>query len=370
MRFLLTSYEYPQFMRWLYERDPQLATQPYEQQLHARMAQGFLWSDFYSRNLRLLGHEAQEVVPHNVYLQYAWAKEHGVRTGKRWRMGLRGRRIPWLFRVEDPTWFERILLAQIRAYRPDVLYVRDVTALPVRFVRELRQYVRLIVGQHAARLDTAEDCSGCFDLILSSLPNQVDYFRQRGIKSEHLRLGFETSVLDRLLARPKSIDASFVGKIGGDHSTRAKFVEELVANTGVQLWGAAEQGLSESARSRIVGPAWGIDMYQVLRDSRLTINQHEWWAQEHANNLRLYEATGVGTLVITDAKSDLATLFEPGREVAVYRSTQECRELVDYFLAHPAEREAVAAAGQQRTLREHTYAHRMEELLGILHRFV
>jgi spore maturation protein CgeB len=370
MRFLLTSYEYPQFMRWLYERDPQLAAQPYEYQLAARNAQCFLWSDFYSRNLRLLGHEAQEVVPRNPHLQFAWANEHSVRAGTRWRLGLRRRMVPWLFREEDPSWPARILLAQIRAYRPDVLYIRDVTAFPPRFIRELRARVRVIVSQHASRLDTAEDYSGCFDLVVSSLPNQVEYFRQRGIKAEHLRLGFETTVLDRLQSRPKNIDASFVGKIGGDHSTRAKFVDELVASTAVQLWGATEDGVSLAARSRIVGPAWGIDMYQVLRDSHVTINQHEWWAEDHANNLRLYEATGVGTLVITDAKSDLAALFEPDREVAVYRSTQECRELVDYFLTHPSERNAVAAAGQRRTLREHTYAHRMEELVSMLRRFL
>ena len=60
----------------------------------------------------------------------------------------------------------------------------------------------------------------------------------------------------------------------------------------------------------------------VLRDSRITLNHHG-NVPAFANNLRLYEATGVGTLLITDWKPDLHEVFEPGKEVVAYRSTGE-----------------------------------------------
>jgi spore maturation protein CgeB len=84
--------------------------------------------------------------------------------------------------------------------------------------------------------------------------------------------------------------------------------------------------------------------------------------------MRLYEATGVGTLLITDYKDNLHTLFEPGSEVIAYNSAEECVELVTYYLAHEEERQAIARAGQQRTLREHSYLHRMQELVNIVER--
>ena len=365
MRILLTAYEYPQFMYWLRTRYPRSTRRPYSEQLQNRLSQAFLWSDFYSVNLRRLGHEAQEVVPGNSDLQLAWAKEHGLRIGGRWRMRTRRGVIPWLDWQRETDWAERIFLEQVRAYRPDVLVVRDISTVTPRLLAEIRQYVRLIVGQHASQFDEARDFSG-YDLILSSLPNFVDHFRASGLKAEYMRLGFEPTVLERVKIRTKSIDASFVGKLGGDHATRAPFVERLVAATCVQLWGTADEALSKEARKRFGGPAWGIDMYQVLSDSRITVNQHESWAGDHANNLRLYEATGVGTLLITDAKSDLSTLFKPHQEVVVYHSVEECRELIDHFLAHPAEAAAIAAAGRRRTLSEHTYAHRMQEFLDLL----
>jgi hypothetical protein len=371
VRFLLTSYEYPQFVRWLYHESPGLADRPYDEQLRARMDTRFLWADFYSSNLRALGHEAVEVVPRNPFLQRTWAREHGlrVREGKSWRFRWRRGFVPWLDRVEDRGWMLEVLAEQIRAWRPDVLFVRDISSVPSAFLREIKPNVRLVVGQHASPFDPSLDYSA-YDLVLSSLPNLVAHFASLGIRAEPLRLGFESTVLDRIESRPPSISVSFVGKLRDDHVGRAAFLAELCRDAKVQIWGTATDGLAPGVLDRYRGQAWGIDMFQILRDSRIALNHHEVWAGPHANNLRLYEATGVGTLLLTDWKEDLAAYFEPGAEVATYRTVDECRKLIAYYTQHDAEREAIAAAGQRRTLREHTYRHRMLDLLQILRRYV
>jgi spore maturation protein CgeB len=112
-------------------------------------------------------------------------------------------------------------------------------------------------------------------------------------------------------------------------------------------------------------------MYQVLHDSKIAFNRHSDLADRYfANNMRLYEATGVGTLLLTDYKQNLADMFEPGREVIAYRDAHECAELADYYLKHDNEREAIAHAGQQRTLLEHTFYQRMQELVDIVRRYL
>ena len=49
--------------------------------------------------------------------------------------------------------------------------------------------------------------------------------------------------------------------------------------------------------------------------------------------MRLYEATGVGSLLVTDAKQNLAELFEPESEVVTYRDADELVERVRHYLA-------------------------------------
>jgi len=107
-------------------------------------------------------------------------------------------------------------------------------------------------------------------------------------------------------------------------------------------------------------------MYRIFAWAKIVLNRHVDIAGRYANNIRLYEATGVGTLLVTDAKDNLCELFEVGREVVSYSNAQECIALVKYYLEHENERIAIARAGQQRTLREHTYRHRMEELTEII----
>ena len=345
MRFLLTTYEYPEVLVWLYQQHPGLENLPYAEQLQRRMETGFLWADFYSRSLRQLGHQAEEVVPQNANLQLAWARESNLRvSGHLWKFRLRRGWVPWFSRIQDRGWLWRILLAQLRSYRPDVLYVRDIGVLPTEVIRDAKRYARFIVGQHASRFDPEQDYSG-YDLILSSLPNFVDFFRRAGLRSEILRLGFEPSILARTLDRTKTIPVSLVGKLADDHTGRAVFLRDLCRDSGIELWGSGVDGLPDAVLRQYRGPAWGTGMFQVLRDSRITINHHESWAGPHANNLRLFEATGVGTLLLTDWKQDLRDLFEPGKEVVAYRSAEECRELAKYYLAHEDERVAIAGAG-------------------------
>jgi spore maturation protein CgeB len=105
-----------------------------------------------------------------------------------------------------------------------------------------------------------------------------------------------------------------------------------------------------------------------LRRSQFTLNKHIDVSEGYANNMRLFEATGMGACLVTDWKENLAELFEPGKEVVAYRSTEECLDLLRHFSAHQVERMAIAAAGHARCLAEHCYERRMNQLADILQR--
>lgn len=82
--------------------------------------------------------------------------------------------------------------------------------------------------------------------------------------------------------------------------------------------------------------------------------------------MRLFEATGVGTCLLTDWKENLSSLFDVDREVVTYRSTEECLERMHYLQNNPDVCSAIAQAGQKRTLRDHTFAHRAQRFDEII----
>src|SRR5206468_3958174 len=55
---------------------------------------------------------------------------------------------------------------------------------------------------------------------------------------------------------------------------------------------------------------------------------------------------------------EMDAYFQRDREIAYFRTADECIERIHYYLAHSAERRTIARAAQQRVEREHLYAHR------------
>ncbi len=388
MRFLILNTDYPEFISWLYTQNPGLQRLSFVEQMEVRARSLFGVADFYSSNLRKLGHEAWDVYANNAFVQRAWAHEHGLRIGARPEALVEIRRIlqpgsqivgkNWLRRLRHYTllladlldrgqsWQHDVLREQIRQYNPDVLLNQNI-GIDGSLLRGVKSFVELLVGQHASPLPRNQNF-GMYDLMISSLPNVVEYFRKQGQPSELHRFGFEPGVLGRLDGGGRPVPVSFVGSLFRFHSSRRRLLEHVCKRLSVQVWGHQESDPPDNSAilGQFRGPAWGVEMYRILRSSLVTLNSHIDMSQAYANNMRLFEATGVGTLLMTDSKKNLNDMFTPGEEVVAYESPEECVELIKYYLENEEERLAIARRGQLRTLREHTYYQRMQELVGLV----
>mgnify|MGYP005848667653 CR=1 FL=1 len=373
MKILIVDAYYPRYLEYALGR-MDITGLGYRELLDRVLNLRFGTADFYSRNLRELGHEADDIIFNCEVLQRRWAEEHGglfaASLKKRltdWLGGWRFRRR----RVCADAPLVEIAMRQVEAARPDVLYLQSLDLFPPEALRSLRGIVRLIVGQIASPLPEKRFLRE-FDLILTSFPHFVGRFRAMGIASEYFRIGFDPIVLKDLQGIERHRSCTFVGGISPAHRSRIAFLERLARSVDIEFfgYGAETLGSSSAILGRYRGEAWAMDMYRVLVESRITVNAHIDVAEHYANNMRLYEATGCGALLVTDEKDNLAELFRPNVEVVTYRSVEEAIEKIRYFSSHPEEARCIAHAGQVRTLTEHTYRNRMEELVNILGRYL
>lgn len=373
MKIQIVDTYYAAFLASLYAKTPGLRDAAFAGQKEVLVGSCFGTSDFYSRHLNELGCEAEDLIVNCVPLQEAWATENGVRYSKLaltlphrfFRLPVVGRYLAAL-----PGLLE-IAIEQVKAAKPDILYCQDLSFFPGDVLVDLKKHVRLVVGQIACPLPPESFLKG-YDLILTSFPHFVPRFREMGISSEYFRIGFDTRVLDVLGKVEKDVPVSFVGGISRHHGKALPLFEYLTETTPIQFFGYGAKTLPASSpiRKRHNGEVWGLNMYRALARSRMTLNRHINVAENNANNMRLYEATGVGSLLITDRKDNLGELFDIGKEIVCYSSPDEAAELINYYLAHPNEADTIARAGQQRTLRDHTYRQRMHELVPILQRYL
>lgn len=371
MKIAVFDTYYAKFLANHYASHPSLASAKSDEQLESLLNAIFGTSDFYSRHLNDLGWEAFDLIGNCVPLQSSWASANDEPFSS-WAMKLPHRtfRLPIIGpKLASLPGLMDIALAQIRHYKPDVLYCQDLSFFTPNALTEIKQYVKLLVGQIACPPPPVDFLKG-YDLILTSFPHFVPRFQKMGIKSEYFRIGFDTKVLDVIGDIEKDVPVSFVGGISRHHDKAIPLLEKLAKETSIQFFGYGSQSLPTSSpiRQKHRGEVWGADMYRALARSRITLNRHINVAENNANNMRLYEATGVGSMLITDEKENLGDLFEVGKEVVTYSSPKECVELINHYVAHPDEAQTIAQAGQQRTLSEHTYRLRMKELDTILDR--
>lgn len=369
MRLLKIGVYYKTYLEQFYARRPGLASKPYAEQHAALIEDCFGSSDFWTRELSKLGYETCDLVINAEHLQKAWAAEHGLAFDEG----------GWLFGITE---------AQVRDFCPDVLIVADystVTAAFLRHIRDVCASIKLVLGWCGAPYSDGSVFNE-WDVVLSCVPELVSHFSEAGHRSRHVNHAFEPRVLEKLGAREDATPADFVFigslvKSEQFHLGREKLLSRLVRETGLQLW--SEVGPPPPSRLRLAArrllrgasvsqqtsvdarvarrarpPLFGLEMFRQLHAGRVALNTHIDISTHSASNMRLFEATGVGTCLLTDSKENLRELFEPDAEVVAYRDADECVEKVKYLLGHEPARRSIADAGQRRTLRDHTFASR------------
>lgn len=371
MKILIIDTYYPGFLRSFWRTHRSLVGKSYSLQLKALLGECFGTSDYYSYHLNQLGHPTYDIIANDQISQLQWAKEHSLQV-KSSGLLARLQMLPLLHRfLGRPNWVQTIVLAQVKAVHPDVVYLQDLSILNPATLTEIKQYSKLLVGQIACPLPGLDHLKH-YDLILTSFPHYVKQFTDLGIKSEYFKIGFETRLIKRIGQLERRYDVAFVGSFSPYHSEGTAILEQLAKNIPVHVWGTGLEYLSPTSplRANYHGEAWGKTMYAVLAQSKIVINRHIGVSGKYANNMRLYESTGMGAMLITDAKANLAKLFIPGKEVVSYRNSQELVTAVQYYLDHPAKRMAIARAGQKRTVHEHSYSLRMQELITIIAKYL
>ena len=364
-RILIVNHDYHHFTDQMYCNNQRLARASFAEQHDARMKTFFGVNDFYSSNLRKLGHEAIDIICNNRFMQYAWAVENGLMASK-------ADHCEGFIRSLPKEWLADVFQAQVIKFKPDVIVNLGMASVTSDTLKKIKPGVPLIIGQHASPITPSMQDLSAYDLIVSSLPNLVEYFRDQGKQSTYFRLGFETEILKNIApVKEKSVDLAFVGGFSTHHLGGAKLFDYLAEQGfSMALYGYGQESLSRKAASFFRGPLFDLSMYELYMSSKIVINRHIDVSGEYANNMRLYEGTGAGALMLTEAKKNLYTLFSPGTEVVAYNSIEECAELARYYLSHDKERSQIALNGQQRTLSEHTYYHRMVRLVDIVDNYL
>ena len=374
MKIAVIDTVYQGYVDHLY-RDGSLIRKSWEEQYRATVEGGFPTLSSWVEPLRAKGHQVMDIWADHMPLQLRWCRDHGVPTPEN--------------TGANALSFVDIVAEQIRHFKPDVILSGNLYTFNSDFLESVSDHYRIAVGQHAARLPESDFSK--YDAIISSLPNQVEFFNRHHVPSYLVKLAFDSRLLSKVDSSRKTYGLVFAGSVSADHRLRAEALMALGREMPIDVFGSmpdpetflgnpqnasglarwsrrVRQILARPAATRItIHPAlWGLEMYQMMGGSRIVFNRHIDAAASYANNLRLYEVTGSGSLLLTDWKTNMSEIFSPGTECVTYRDTDECVRMAKFYLQNDEKREEIARAGHRRVIAEHTYEHRVGDLLRVI----
>jgi spore maturation protein CgeB len=107
------------------------------------------------------------------------------------------------------------------------------------------------------------------------------------------------------------------------------------------------------------------EMLSIFSASRINVNFSDSYARgRNQIKARNFEVTGAGGFLLTEEAEGLDRYFRIGEEVVTFRGAEDLVEKARYYLGREEERKAIAEAGWNRTLADHTYERRFREIFG------
>jgi hypothetical protein len=331
-----------------------------------------------------IGIKTKFIIANAETLQKQWAVENGFSD------------------YNEKNWEKTIVLAQLREFQPDFLWLTSIFDYYGHFIQSALQYTDKIVSWIGSPFVQELDVRGV-SVLLTENPMTLRKYHDDFENVVVTKPGFDEEILTHLGTSDARKGLSFLGQISPLHKQRAGILAFLIENgIPIDIHGAIKGARHHSERKisaaylrslwqSIIGrlsrskgefgnfvdeyeqsisvlsgvvkkPLFGLDYYRRLIRSEMTLNVHIDMAENHAGNMRLFEATGVGTAVITENSENIASLFLPGEEVFVFNSKNHLLEIIRTNMRDKAKINYVATAGQKRILRHYTLSAMFESI--------
>jgi hypothetical protein len=153
-----------------------------------------------------------------------------------------------------------------------------------------------------------------------------------------------------------------VGCVGYAYGNRLALFEQLT-DYRLRLWGMGWDASPALRACFQPGSVSGLKKTKIYNALKINVNLQSVTYQIDGVTCRPFEVAACGGFCLSQTRKDLNLFFRVGEEMIVFDSPGDLKEKIAYYLEHEEERREIASRARARVLRDHTYEHRVRELL-------
>jgi spore maturation protein CgeB len=113
------------------------------------------------------------------------------------------------------------------------------------------------------------------------------------------------------------------------------------------------------------GKATGETVNKIYLSSKIALNINQAQSKEGLNT-RTFDIPACGAFEIVDYKKNVEAHFKIDEEIVTFNNIDELKNKIDYYLKNDELRKSISVRGKQKVLSEHTWVHRVQEVLKTL----
>jgi spore maturation protein CgeB len=397
MKVVLLITPYSKYLESVYFNNPHLKFATCDEQTAFISNDGFAWCGVWDDPFRSKGHDVETIYTNAANLQYAWAKENNLDK----QIGL-----------------DDILKKRVEVANPDIIFTDNIYKFTDEWISDIKKRcisIKYIIGFICSpAYDITK--SRKYDIIFTCLRSIEKELKEVGINAWFMPLAFDESILNRVnhSILPERIICFYGSFLRGakSHGYREKIITEIVNKqihidlysnvieineikfvlglkirkivyflfaflkkvqvlrsllikapfyTRIIQWEGINTRRFDQKLKTCLRPAlYGLDLFKTILNYQLVFNAHGDIAELEAANMRMFEVTGMGRCLLTDWKPNIELYFKDGLEILTYKTQEECISQIKWVIDHPEQAAIIAKAGQERTLKYHTYKCRVE----------
>ena len=165
-------------------------------------------------------------------------------------------------------------------------------------------------------------------------------------------------------------DASFIGTWSPKKERILAALQERLPDLRLRIWGAqwtkaGSPGLSRAIQGRAIE---GLEYVKAIRASTINLallsEQRRGASSGDQVTSRTFHIPAAGGFMLHERTSELLSLLTEGEDVACFGDADELAAKVQHYLAQPAERSTIAQNGRRTVEAEHSWDHRIRDILA------
>ena len=351
---------YNNFLKKLYGANPVLESMTYDYQLQALLNSGWSSGQNVVPHLNPSKFESYYIIPSHVNLQMRWAKEKGINS--------------------EGMSKDQILLYQLEFLKPDIIYLSDIPCFNFEIL-DLLTKKPFVVAWHATALSNTINWPS-IDLLLSGIDKIRERAMELGVKATEEFMSGSPNYRnqDAPLTLPPENDICFSGSfIDGLHDQRAQLFLEIskhIAPYKIDIF-SSNKFTESSNNIRFFPAVYAAEVvniyskYKIVIDARANFGLSEDLFEAQTSNMRVFEATRAGALLLTQNSSNINKYFNIDSEIITYRNNKEFIEKI-LFYSNPKNeqlRSSIAEMGYSKSIKLHSIEQRALWFENIISKF-